>query len=107
LEAVLELLQRANYRDPLLNLAAKTLLLKTYFELDEFDLLQSHLDAMRHYIRRKHVIGYHRTNYMNIVRYTEKLLRLNFHSRKQIEAFQEAVRKEPVLTEKEWLLSII
>src|SRR5690606_33157843 len=28
---VLELLQKANYRDPLLNLAAKTLLLKTYY----------------------------------------------------------------------------
>ncbi|MCC7464686.1 MAG: hypothetical protein IT261_00365, partial [Saprospiraceae bacterium] len=42
---VLELLQKANYRDPLHNLAAKTLLLKTYFDLGEYDSLQSHLDA--------------------------------------------------------------
>ncbi|MBK8196693.1 MAG: hypothetical protein IPK76_27135 [Lewinellaceae bacterium] len=75
--SVLELLQKANYRDPLLNLAAKTLLLKTYYNLNEYDLLQSHLDAMRNYIHRKRVIGYHRNNYLNIVRYGEKLMRLN------------------------------
>jgi len=32
--AVLDLLQKANYRDVLVNLATKTLLLKTYYELD-------------------------------------------------------------------------
>lgn len=58
---VLELLQQANYRDPLLNLAAKTLLLKTYYDIGAYDTLQSHLDAMRNYIHRKRVLGYHST----------------------------------------------
>ncbi|MBC7774873.1 MAG: hypothetical protein H7246_05485, partial [Phycisphaerae bacterium] len=78
---VLELLQKANYRDPLHNLAAKTLLLKTYFDLGELDSLQSHLDAMRNYIQRKRVLGYHRNNYLNIIRYAEKLLRHTPHNR--------------------------
>ena len=103
-DAVLELLQKANYRDPLLNLAAKTLLLKTFFELDEYDLLQSSLDAMRNYIRRKRVIGYHRTNYRNIVRYTEKLLKLNPNDRKALYDLKTKIEAEPVLTERDWLL---
>lgn len=98
--SVLELLQKANYRDPLLNLAAKTLLLKTYFDLNEYDLLQSHLDAMRNYIHRKRVIGYHRTNYLNIIRYTEKMIRLDPYDKKAAARLWEAVSQEEVLTEK-------
>ena len=104
---VLELLQKANYRDPLLNLAAKTLLLKTYYDLNEFDLLQSHLDAMRNYIHRKRVIGYHRTNYLNIIRYTEKLMRLNSFDKGAVEAFRNAAEQEEALTEKAFFLKVL
>jgi hypothetical protein len=106
-DAVLELLQKASYRDPLLNLAAKTLLIKTWYELGEHDLLQSHLDAMRNYIHRKRVIGYHRTNYLNIVRYADKLLNINWNNRNGVEALKAEMEKEEVLTEKEWLLGQI
>jgi hypothetical protein len=104
---VLELLQKANYRDPLLNLAAKTLLLKTYIDLHEFDLLQSHLDAMRNYIHRKRVIGYHRTNYLNIIRFAEKAMRLSVGDKKETAALREAVQQEKVLTEKAFFLKIL
>ncbi len=103
-DSVLLLLQKANYRDPLLNLAAKTLLLKTYFVLDEHDLLQSHLDAMRNYIHRKKVIGYHRSNYLNIIRFTERILNCEPHNKQALEDLRFEIEKETVLTEKEWLL---
>lgn len=103
-DAVLELLQKANYRDPLLNLAAKTLLLKTWYELGEHDLLQSHLDAMRNYIHRKRVIGYHRTNYLNIVKYADKLLKTNWLEEKEVEKLRSEIESEEVLTEREWLI---
>lgn len=104
---VLELLQKANYRDPLLNLAAKTLLLKTYFNTGEHDLLQSHLDAMRNYLHRKRVIGYHKTNYLNLIRYSEKILRLNALDRKSVEALRLALESEEILSEKPFLLKIL
>ncbi|MBL7826895.1 MAG: hypothetical protein JNJ57_09720 [Saprospiraceae bacterium] len=103
---VLELLQKANYRDILLNLSAKTLLLKTYHELGERDALESHMDAMRNYIHRKRIIGYHRTNYLNVVRYMEKLIRLNLDDRQAVNAFVDSVRKEPVLSEKSFFLNL-
>lgn len=104
---VLELLQKANYRDPLLNLAAKVLLLKTYYDLGEHDLLQSHLDAMRNYIHRKRVIGYHRTNYLNIIRFTEKIMRRNPLDKAATEALRRAVEQEEVLPEKLFFLKIL
>lgn len=103
-DSVLLLMQKANYNDPLLNLAAKTLLLKTYFELAEYDLLSSHLDAMRNYIRRNKVIGYHRTNYLNIIRYTERLMQLGPHNKAATLKLKTDIEGEGVLTEKEWLL---
>lgn len=106
-EHVLELLQKANYRDPLHNLAAKTLLLKTYFDLGELDSLQSLLDAMRNYIQRKRVLGYHRTNYLNIIRYTEKILRLAPNDRSAAIALREAIAQEEVLTEKAFFLNLV
>jgi hypothetical protein len=102
-DSVLTLLQKANYSDPLLHLAAKTLLLKTYFMLDEHDLLQSHLDAMRNYIHRKKVLGYHRKNYLNIIRFTERILQ-HSHDHKRQETLRAEIERESVLTEKEWLL---
>jgi hypothetical protein len=97
---VLELLQKANYRDPLRNLAAKTLLLKTYYETSELEALQSHLDAMRNYIHRKRVLGYHRSNYLNIIKYTEKLMHTDFRNRKAVERLLTDIQQEKVLTEK-------
>ncbi len=106
-DSVLELLQHANYRDPLLNLAAKTLLLKTYYETEEHDLLDSHLTAMRNYIQRKDVLGYHRTNYLNIIRYTEKLLKINFLDKMGVSQLREAIDREDVLTEKAFFRKVL
>lgn len=104
---VLDLLQKANYRDILLNLSAKTLLLKTYYELNERDLLESHLDAMRNFIHRKRVIGYHRSNYLNIIRYMEKLIRLQVSDKAAVIAFREALEKEDILSEKSFFLGLL
>lgn len=103
-DAVLQLLQKSNYRDLLLNLAAKTLLLKVYVEQDEDALLFAHLEAMQRYIRRKHVIGYHKKNYLNIIKYTKKMRSLNFFDKEELDFFKTKIQEEEVLTEKTWFL---
>ncbi|MEM8586129.1 MAG: hypothetical protein AAGF87_17785 [Bacteroidota bacterium] len=100
----LPLLQQANYHDPLLNLGARTLLLKIYYELGEREVLQSHLDAFSSYLRRKPGISYHRTNYRNLIRYTRQLLKMDFKSTDQKDKFHKQILEETTLTEKEWLL---
>ncbi|MCG8330323.1 MAG: hypothetical protein MI974_21675 [Chitinophagales bacterium] len=101
---VLELLQKAEYEDPLLNLAAKTLLIKVYYENEELDPLLAHLDAMRTYVHRKRVIGYHRTNYLNIIRFTRRLANINPFDQAAITKLYQQMAEESILTEKEWLL---
>lgn len=105
--AVMNLLQKSNYRDLLANLAAKTLLLKVYFETEEFDLLHSHLDAMKNYIRRKHVMGYHRKNYMNIVKFAQRLMILNPYDVEEKRQLKARIDNEEILTEREWFLEQI
>ena len=100
----LSLLQKSNYRDLLLNLSAKTLLLKTYCELEEIDLLFSHLDAMQKYIRRKKVIGYHKTNYLNIIHFARRLITINKFDKTELNILAVAIKEEEILSEKQWFL---
>ncbi|MCB0596755.1 MAG: hypothetical protein H6557_17315 [Lewinellaceae bacterium] len=101
---VLAHLQRADYRDLINNMVAKTLQMKAYYELDEFDLLESHLRSMRAFLRRKRHISYHQQNYLNIIRYTQKLLALNPMDREMAKALEEEIRNVEPLTEKGWLV---
>lgn len=102
--AVLELLQKANYRDVLVNLAIKTLLLKTYYELGEYELLQSHLDAMQNYLNRKSILGYHKSSYLTLIRYVARLLSLSPSDKSEAEKLRVLVEKEAQLLERDWFL---
>jgi hypothetical protein len=91
----------------MLALAAKTIQLKIYYETDTYDLLESHLQAIAVFIRRKKVMGYHRENYLNLLQFVRKLMELNLFSEKDKSAFREAVKQAKPLAEKEWLLKVI
>ncbi|MEO1514724.1 MAG: hypothetical protein AAFV95_06920 [Bacteroidota bacterium] len=103
----LALLQRADYEDLLMNLSAKTLAAKIYFELDEALLLDSHLQTMQIFIRRKKLLGYHRKNYLNFIRYLSKILKLWPAQKDKLGKLADAIRQEEVLTEKAWFLQLL
>ena len=96
--------QKAEYKDLMLSLAAKMLQLKIFFELQEFDLLESHLQAIRAFIRRKKVMGYHRENYLNTVHFTQKLLESNAFDKPARAALRREIEETKAVAEKEWLL---
>ncbi|MBP6810274.1 MAG: hypothetical protein KA138_02060 [Saprospiraceae bacterium] len=105
--AALQHLQQADYKDLINNLIAKTLQLKIYYETGEYDALDAHLQSMQTFIRRQRVIGYHKTNYQNIVRFGRRLLQLNPNSREDRQAMRQQIASEPVLTEREWFLEML
>lgn len=107
LSAALLHLQQADYKDLINNLIAKTLQLKIYYETGELDALDAHLQSMQTFIRRQRVIGYHKTNYLNIVRYGRRLMQLNPNSRPARDALRQKIAEEQVLTEKDWFLEIL
>ncbi len=103
----LQLLQKANYRDLLTNLSAKTMALKIYYEQGEHEVLRSHLDAMTHYLRRNRVIGYHRENYLNLIQLCKRILALpHIKGSSQAQLRQQIESTDP-LTERVWLLDIL
>lgn len=105
--AVLLHLQEADYKDLINNLIAKTLMMKVYFETDEHEALHVHLQSMKTFIRRQSGIGYHRTNYNNIIRYTERLMDLRPGDKQAAANLRAKIEAETVLTEKEWLFEQI
>lgn len=100
-------LQRADYKDLMNNLTAKTLQLKIYYETDAYDLLASHLSSMKNFIRRHTAIGYHRTNYSRVVYFTQKLMEINLKDAKAVGLLRDQIATEKILTEKEWLLEML
>jgi hypothetical protein len=105
LDAALLLLQKADYRDPLLHLAAKTLQLKIFYELGEYDLLTAHLQTMQAFVgRKKTSLGYHRDNYLALLRFTRKLLETNLFDKNLRAALRSSIEQTKAVAEKEWLL---
>ncbi len=95
---------KVEHSDVLLNLSAKTFLLKMYFEESEIKILEALLESMSIYIRRKKLVGYYQENYRNIIKYTKKLVRVNPFSKKDKEKLKNEIEKVSPLTEKTWLL---
>jgi len=104
-DTALRSLQEVDFKDHLFNLAAKVIQMKIYFESEDLDLLDSHLDAMQMYILRKKVIGYHKTNYKNIIKMTRKLLKVKPGDSSALNALKGEIDNAEVLTEKKWLLN--
>jgi hypothetical protein len=98
------LLQRADYKDLIHSMVAKTLQLKIYFEKQEWELLDAQLKTMRMFIRRNKRMGYHHQNWQNIVRFTQKLTEMNPFDAERRAALKSAIENEEILTKKEWLL---
>lgn len=107
MRAALLHLQQADYKDLINNLIAKTLQLKIYYETDEWEALDAHLQSMQTFIRRQRVIGYHKTNYLNILRYARKLLQLSPANQNARLDLRKQIEAEQILTEKEWFLEML
>ncbi|MDX1666194.1 MAG: hypothetical protein R3350_03145 [Saprospiraceae bacterium] len=103
-DSAMRLLIHADFDDILLQLNAKTMLFKMYYELDELDALESLLESLRTYMHRKQVMGYHKANYQNIIKYTRKLIRINPYSSEQKDKLEQEIQTAKPLTERDWLL---
>ncbi len=98
-------LQRVEYEDIFLNLSAKIMLVKIYYELGEYDVLDSFLASFRVFLnRKKKKLSYHYENYKNIILAVYKLVHVNPFSKSDIAKLREKITSLPVLTERDWLL---
>ncbi len=103
-EKVLQSLQSVAFTDSLHNLDDRRLLLCSYFELGEWDALDSLLDSFGIWLRRAKNLGYHREMYANLVKFTRRLVEL-MHQNQQVKSkLKQEITATKYVAAKEWLL---
>lgn len=99
------LLRDADFGDDTLSqLDARTMLLRIYFERGFQDALESLLDSFQTYLRRQKDLGYHRDNYLNLLRFTRRMLRLAPGETPERAHLLKTIAETPALAERDWLL---
>jgi hypothetical protein len=109
-EKVQTLLYDLTFDDVFLELDARVLLLKIYFETSEWRLLEGFLTAFERFVSRKKMLAYHAPNYRNIIQYTFKLMLWKTGKRNmsaaELEALRNQISEAKPLTERQWLLEM-
>lgn len=103
-DKAMQLLAQSDFDDILTNLYGKSMLIIMYYEQDELDALESLLESMRTYMRRKQVMGSYKAIYTNLIKYSRKLIRINPFDQAQVAKLRQEVETAKPLPEKEWFL---
>jgi hypothetical protein len=103
-DKVLKLLHNLEYPDIGYNLITKTMLVITYYELDEFDALNSFLESFRAFLNRNKKVPY-RIHHLNLIKYARQLIRLVPGDHAAVEKLRAEITREKASTvNHEWLL---
>lgn len=97
-------LNQTGHDDVLHNLLSKSLLARMYFENGETNALNNLLLSFKAYIQRKKGLGYHKTTYLNFIRYTKKLMRVNFYDKEAVAKLKSQIENEKYLMDRRWFL---
>lgn len=103
-EDTLSLLSQLEYDDLFLNMDAKLMFLKIYYELGYWDALEALLVSFRRFLQRKSIIAYQKSIYENIINLTEKLIQIPNYEMEKLAALETEINQAYPLTEKPWLL---
>ena len=98
------LLQQVELEDPLNNLHARRMLVRSYFELGEQDALESVLQSFGAYLNRQKNLGYHQELNLNFVRFMLRLIRLPTRDEEGKVSLRKDISAEKQVAEREWLM---
>lgn len=103
-DQVLQLLGTVEYDDVFYQLDAKTTLMKTYFELDEFQPLQSLKESFRILLSRKKGISEtQRLLYGNFIKLCLKLYRIDIKDNKKVNALKKEIETTSNVADMGWI----
>lgn len=105
---VLDHLNKVTYEDVWYNLGSKSLLIFTYYELDETDALESLLQAFKMYIRREKSLTIDRKDtYLNLIKFTLNLMKLTYKDKDKLTKLKTEITNTKGVVSKPWLLEKI
>jgi hypothetical protein len=103
----MKLLQQVEFSDVYYQLDSKSMLLKTYFELEETESFFYHASAFRVFLKRNKLVSdYQRTIYLNLIRYSSQLMRAD-GQQKKIGIIKKKIELNRNIADLNWLLSKI
>ena len=99
----IQLLLSVEYNDVFYQLGSKTILLKSYYELDEYDAMTSLMDSFRILLQRKKDISKNNKQlYLNFIIILKKLIAKTADKTK-MKTLQEKIAKTSPLADRKWL----
>jgi len=104
---VVENLQKVTYEDIWYNLNTRTLLTASYYELEEFDVLDSHLTSFKTFLNREKSLGSRKTHYLHLIKYVKYLINTNYNDQKRLQDLRQQVLETQGVVNKQWLLEKI
>lgn len=91
---VIRLLQQIEYDDFSYNLNSKSMLLQTYYEMDEIEPLYSFMDSFRTYLNRhKDFSTSRRVLYTNLIKFTKQLTKIIPGDKKALDKLKKEVEE--------------
>lgn len=104
-DQTMQLLIQADYDDILLNIGAKVLLLKLYYQQEYWDALEALLESFRIFLNRKKELSYHKEHYTNLIVLVKKILSMPTFNQQAREKMSTQIELTHPLAEREWLLA--
>lgn len=94
-DKVISQLQHVEFDDLSYNLSSKSILLAVYYELDEDESLNSLMESFKVYLsRHKEISDIQRKSYLNLIKYTRKLLKIVPGDIKEIEKIKQEIEED-------------
>ncbi|MFN0175986.1 MAG: hypothetical protein ACKVU0_15150 [Saprospiraceae bacterium] len=105
-DKVLDLLQNVEYEDIGVNMISKMMLLITHYERNDHEVLNSFIESFRVFLNRhKNIPHQRRISYLNLLKYTRRLMRLAPGDKLAVAKLREEVsREKATIVNHEWLL---
>jgi|JI10StandDraft_1071094.scaffolds.fasta_scaffold03292_6 hypothetical protein len=101
---VIPLLQKVEYEELFYGLNSKAIMISTYFELDEIQVLTSFLESFKNFLSRDKSLNQSRKlSYLNLVKFTKKLIDTNLNNEIKLEKLKNDILNENTVG-KPWLL---
>ncbi len=105
-DEVLDLLQNVEYDDIGVNLISKLTLLITHYERKDHEVLDSFIESFRVFLNRhKNIPHQRRLGYLNLLKYTRRLMRLTPGDKVSLAKLRDEISQEKAtIVNHEWLL---
>ncbi len=103
-DQVITLLQQVEYSDVFYSLDSRSILLKTYYELDEVDSMEALVNSFRIFLRRNKILSeQQRKGYMNLIKFASQASRVRPRDKDRVNKLESDISNTSPIADVGWL----